>query len=145
MTGKRCRRNGSSKKGFTLIELIMTVAILSFGIVSIYEALFVSADVYGYYTNYLNIQGWMSEKIWDVQKELITSQTLDIERESGQIVRNHKTFDWMMTVMLIDETQGLYRINITLSWNEGGKRVSTSRQAYVMPPGLRNYYEKGFV
>jgi len=50
------------KRGFTLVEVVMTGAILSFGIVSIYEAFFISLDTYGYYTSYLNTQDWISEK-----------------------------------------------------------------------------------
>ena len=132
-------------KGFTLVEVIMTGAILAFGIVSIYEALFVSMDVYGYYTHYLNTQDWISEKIWEVQSELTNLGTITAEQTSGKIVRDHKSYDWLMAVVSLDETQGLYRVKVTLSWREGSKTVSTTRETYLLSPQLIEYNEKGAV
>lgn len=142
---QKCKRKVLSTKSFTLVELIVTVAILSFGIVSIYEAFFVSVDVFGYYTNYLNTQDWVNEKISETESSLMQSQTLKIGQTSGQITRDHKTFDWVMTVDQKNEEQGLYRVNVTLSWREGGKTAKTSRTAYLLPPQLRLYNEEGSV
>ena len=144
-TAKRHRRTIALNRGFTLIEVMMSVAILAFGIVSIYEALFVSVDTYSYYTHYLSTQDWISEKIWKVQEELMITQELKSEQTSGQIVRNHKTFDWVMAVSQLDEAQGLYKVNVTLFWNEGEKQVSISREAYLLPSELKKYNEEGSV
>jgi len=132
-------------KGFTLVEVIMTVAILAFGIVSIYEALFISADTHGYYVHYLSTQDWISEKIWEAQSKLINSGELNEEETSGQIVRDHKMYDWLMAVSLLDETQGLYRVRVTLSWQEGNKKVNTARETYLLSPLLKAYNEEGSV
>jgi len=137
--------NNRKNKGFTLVEVIMTVAILAFGIVSIYEALFVSVDTYGYYTHYFGTQDWISEKIWEVQFELIDAGVVNEEQTSGQIVRDHKTYDWLMAVTSVDKTQGLYQVRVTLSWQEGNKKVNTTREAYLLPPQLKVYNEKGSV
>ncbi len=138
-------KRNNNKKGFTLVEVIMTGAILAFGIVSIYEALFISVDTYSYYTHYLNTQNWINEKIWEVQSQLINSGAVEEEQTSGQIVRDHKTYDWLMTVVLMDETQGLYQVKVTLSWNEGNKKINTTRETYLLPPQLKAYNEKGSV
>ena len=123
-------------------HLIMTVAILAFGIVAIYEALFVSMDTHGYYTHYLSTQDWISEKIWDVQSELTSSGILNEEQTSGQIVREHKTYDWFMEISPLDEAQGLYLVNVKLSWREGDKTVNTEREAYLLSPELKIYNEE---
>jgi len=135
----------ASRRGFTLIEVMMSVAILAFGIVSIYEALFVSVDANAYYTHYLSVQDWVSEKIWEVQDELTAAQELRSEQTSGQIIRNHKAFDWNMDVAPLDEEQGLYSVYVTLSWKEGEKQFSISREAYLLPPELIEYNEEGSV
>ncbi|MCK5012450.1 MAG: prepilin-type N-terminal cleavage/methylation domain-containing protein [Candidatus Omnitrophica bacterium] len=132
-------------KGFTLVELIVTVAILAFGIVTIYEALFISMDTFGFYTNYLDTQDWINEKISQVQNQLTKAQILEPGETSGQIVRGSKTFDWSMTVSPVNEEQGLYKIDLTLSWKQGSKRVRTSRVAYLLPPQLKEYNEENFV
>jgi hypothetical protein len=122
---------------------MMTVAILAFGIVSIYEALFVSVDAYGYYTHYFNTQDWVNEKIWEIQSELIDSGELNEEQTSGRIVREHKTYDWLMAVSSLDATQGLYHVKVTLSWQEGNRKVNTTRETYLMSPELKIYNEEG--
>jgi len=132
-------------KGFTLVEVIMTGAILAFGIVSIYEALFVSMDAYAYYTHYFNTNHWISEKIWEVQSNLVSSETLNEEQTSGKIMRDHKIYDWLMAVNSLDETQGLYRVSVTLSWREGNKTIKMTRETYLLPPQLKAYNEEGSV
>lgn len=138
-------KKNNKKKGFTLVEVIMTGAILAFGIVSIYEAFFISVDTYSYYTHYLNTHDWIGEKIWEVQSELINSGVAEEGHVSGQIVRDHKTYDWLMAVALVDEAQGLYRVKVTLSWKEGNKKINTTRETYLLPPQLKTYNEEGSV
>ena len=60
-------------------------------------------------------------------------------------MRDHKSYDWLMAVASLDETQGLYRVKVTLSWREGSKTVSTTRETYLLSPQLREYNEKGAV
>jgi len=134
-----------NKKGFTLVEVMMTVAILAFGIVAVYEALFVSMDTYGYYTHYLGTQDWIGEKIWEVQSDLINAGVLTEEQTSGQIVRDHKTYEWIMAITTINERQGLYKVKVTLSWFEGNKKVNTTRATYLLPPQLKEYNEENLV
>ena len=133
------------KKGFTLIELMMTTAILSFGIVAIYEALFVSIDTYGYYTRYLDTQTWVNERIWEIQSELMAARTLTEGQTSGQVLRGNKHFDWTMAVKQIDTDQQLYQVDLTLSWQEGDRKIRTVRTAYLIPPELRAYGEDSAV
>lgn len=132
-------------KGFTLVELMVTVAVLAFGIVSIYEALFVSVDVFGYYTNYLETQDWMSEKIVQVQDQLTEARIFEADKDAGRFVRGNKTFDWTMMVNPVDEEEGLYKIDLTLSWKQGSKDIHISRSAYLLSPYLKEYNEENFV
>ena len=133
------------KRGFTLIELMMTTAILSFGIVAIYEALFVSIDTYGYYTRYLDTQTWVNERLWEMQAELMAAKQLEEGQTSGQIEQEHKLFDWTMVVRQIDMEQQLYQVDLTLSWQEGDRKIRTVRTAYLIPPELRAYSEDSAV
>lgn len=134
-------RHTNNQRGFTLIEVLLTGAILAFGIVSIYESLFISVDAHGYYAHYLSAHEWVNEKIWDVQSDLIDKGGLDDVQSSGSFVRDHKQYDWTMMISLMDEQQKLYRVHVVLSWKEGPKRVHTDRDTYLMSPELKNYEE----
>jgi len=131
-------------RGFTLIELVVTVGILAFGIVTIYEALFLSMDTFGSYVNYLETQDWIDEAIFDKSQELMKAKALEPGQASGQIVRNNKMFEWAVAVNFVDEEQGLYRVDVTLSWRQGSKTARVSRTAYLLAPQLKVYGE-GFV
>lgn len=131
--------------GFTLVEVMVTVAILAFGIVAIYEALFISMNTFGFYSNYLDTQDWVNEKISETQNQLTQAQLLEPGETSGQIVRDQKTFDWSVIISPVNEEQRLYKIDVTLSWKQGGKRVRTSRTVYLLAPQLKEYNEENFV
>jgi hypothetical protein len=137
--------SSKKSKGFTLVELIMTVASLAFGIVTIYEALFISVDTYGFYTNYLDTQDWIGTKISEFQDQLTETRILEPGETSGQIVRENKTYNWSAVIFPVNEEQALYKIDVTLSWKQGGKKVKTSRTAYLLPPQLKEYNEENFV
>ena len=123
----------------------MTVAILAFGIVTIHEALFISMDTFGFYTNYLDTQDWINEKILEAQDQLTKAQILEPGETSGRIVRDRKAYDWSMVISPVNEEHGLYKIDVILSWKQGSKRVKTSRTAYLLPPQLKEYNEENFV
>jgi hypothetical protein len=73
------------------------------------------------------------------------TKELEPGQSSGQIVRDHKTFDWMMAVRIIDDQQSLYEVDLTLSWKEGGRMIKSARTAYLIPPELRAYNAEGSV
>ena len=132
-------------KAFTLVEVMVTTAILAFGIVSIYEALFVSTDVFGYYMNYLHSQDWMDEKIVQAQEQLTQAKTFEADKAAGRFVRGNKTFGWFIMVNPVDEEAGLYKIDLTLSWKQGRKDIDLSRSAYLLSPRLKEYNEENLL
>ena len=57
----------TAKKGFTLVEVMVATAVLSLGIVLLYEAFFKITDAFGYYNHYLSVSPFAREKIWAAQ------------------------------------------------------------------------------
>jgi prepilin-type N-terminal cleavage/methylation domain-containing protein len=119
-------------KGFTLIEIMVTVAILSFGILAIYESFFISLDTYNYYADYLNAQSWIGEKIWELQNQLMQKDAQVTQEDQGTFSIINKNFNWNTRVETIDEESGVYRLNISLFWKEGSKDKYIYRVAYAV-------------
>lgn len=123
----------STKKfgtGFTLVEAMITTAILSLGIVLIYEAFFISLDSFNYCSNYLNIVSWADEKVWQTQNSL---NHYGVERAigtQGVFKRANKKFNWNLSFYLIDVD--LYRIDLDIFWQEGKRKSKLSRSAYAL-------------
>lgn len=120
-----------NKRGFTLVEVLVTAAVLSVGIIFIYEALFVSLNLFNYYSNYLNIASWTQEKIWKVQDDLTHLGSLAQIEPSGILENQNRNFHWNLAYNLIDST-GLYRIDLIILWWQGRKEYKISRVAYAV-------------
>jgi len=119
------------RQGFTLIEVMVTVAILSFGILAIFESFFISLDAFSYYSNYLDAQGWINEKIWQIQDQLIKTGSLIAGDDSGFFSVKNRNFNWATSISPIDEEYGLYKLGVSLFWREGSRERFVYRGAYV--------------
>jgi len=120
-------------KGFTLVEIMVTVAVLSFGIVMLYQAFFTCLNAFGYSLRRLDAQRWMDEKIWEMEDELIRSGTLMTGEHAGSFIDKNKNFGWKMSINLIGEAQDvyLYRLTLNVCWKEAQRDVSLPQVAYV--------------
>ena len=116
--------------GFTLFEVMITVAILSIGLVVIYEVLFVCLNTFSYYLNCLTVQCWMNEKIWRVEDYLVRSGGEVIGDTASEFMIGNKKIDWRMSIKPISEGD-LYQLSLICSWREGSREVNVSRVAYA--------------
>lgn len=119
------------RKGFTLIEIMATVAILSFGILAIFESFFISMDAFGYYANYLNAHWWINEKIWELEDRLMETEYLMIKDEGGSFNTLNKNFRWSTSVNPIDEENGVYKLDVSVYWHEGKRERFVYRGTYA--------------
>ena len=49
---------------------MVATAVLSLGIISIYQALFITLDAFTYCANYFEVSPQINERIWQTQEEL---------------------------------------------------------------------------
>lgn len=120
--------------GFTLIEVMITTAVLSLTALLVYEAFFISLDTFNYCYNYLNVLSLADEKIWQAQDDLSRFGVLTNIGEKGELVNRNKNFVWNLSNNSIEDTQNqkLYKIDLILSWQEGNRQVKISRTAFAM-------------
>lgn len=123
-------RIGSS--AFTLIEVMAAVAVLSLGILLIYETFFVSIDSMDFCSDYLDLACWVDERVWQAQNLLTIFGPSCVMETEGAFAKGHKAIEWSLSPALIDETQGLYKIDFVLSWKQGKRKISLSRSAYAI-------------
>ena len=111
-----------------------TTAVLSLGIVFLYEAFFRSLDAYNYYRSFLEVVPWADEKIWLTQEALRESGArADIDKD-GQFNTQGKVFRWNVSYGLLDSSldSSLYKIDLALSWKEGKRQLELTRAAYAL-------------
>jgi len=126
-------RFSRKKRGFTLVELLVAVAVLSSGLVLMYEAFFSYMEAFSYSYRRLNVQRWVDEKIWSVEDELVRSSILMPGDFTGSFTKSGKVFVWNMSVEMVGELEDsfLYMLALDVSWKEIARDVNVSQVAYV--------------
>lgn len=125
----------SNSKGFTFIELMVTVSLLSIGTMMIYPSNLSSLATYGRYTHRLDLQNWAEEKIWEAKQGILEAETPETNETTGVFSAADKAYNWQLNVKLMwksdDSKVAFYQIVLTVSWQEGGQRTFLSRAASV--------------
>lgn len=121
----------TGNKGFTLIEIMISVAILAFGVILVYEALLKSLNAFGYYSDYFAVSSWMDEKIWQVQDALKNNGAFS-EEAQGVYASNKREFYWNLSFLTLDTSAGLYRIDLRVGGQPGSRRPVFTRSAYAL-------------
>ena len=129
--GGLTREDNIKKRGFTLIEVLVTTAVLSLGIVLIYRGFFTLLDSYGYYSNYLRVAAFADEKLWQAQDALSCFGPGAGAGSSGRLNIRNKNFNWRLSVSPI-EAESLYRIDLAVDWQEGPRIRGLTRNAYAL-------------
>jgi prepilin-type N-terminal cleavage/methylation domain-containing protein len=121
-----------SLKGFTLLEVMITAAVLALGATLIYQSFFIAVDSFSYYSTLLKITPFMDEKIWQAQNDLKYSGSKAFIPTGGQLEIDNKSMDWGLTYNSLDQTDNLYQVDLELSWPQGSRKVRLSRSAYAL-------------
>ncbi len=120
-----------NKKGFTLIEVMVAVAVLSFGLVMVYQAFFIVLDSYNYSADYLEIAPWIDEKIWHSQDIIMRMAGLENNPRQGEFFARNKKFSWSLDFRVLDPISNLSEVNLEVAWKEGRRNVKISRSGYA--------------
>lgn len=122
-------------KGFTLIEVMAATCVLALGTVFVHQAYLRALDTFGYYENSLNVGWWLDEKIWEAQENLSETGSLGDISTSGEFTLKNKRFSWNISASPQDEAKGkydLFKIGLSVNWQEGSRSVAISRNAYAL-------------
>jgi len=118
--------------GFTLIEVMVATVVLAVGVVIIFEVFLLSLDTVNFFTNRLNAQWFINEKIWQLQNTLDHPAEVFVPMyDEGTVLINNKKLIWQLQLRLEDAKGELYSAKATLSWKQAGKTKSVSRQTMV--------------
>lgn len=123
------------QRGFTFVEIMVAVSILSLGAVMAHQSNLSSLDVYGRYSRRLSIQTWAHEKIWAAKEAIYGSDAPEFGKTSGEVVRREKQFDWDLNIEDTD-IKDIYVMQLNVTWKEGRDRARLTRSGFVQKPEL---------
>lgn len=120
--------------GFTLVEILVTLIILSVGIVAIFKTYLISLDQINHLTYRLYATTILDNQISSVERMLRAYQVLPLELTHEEEVNlGHKTilFEQELNIGQVDEYLDVFQIEVTLKWMENDRPKQLSRSAYI--------------
>ncbi len=123
------------QKAFTFIEVMMTLAILTGGVVMLYKAFFLCLDYQNHLAFRLKAFNILENRIALTEQMLRDYKLLSFTRDAQQetAVINGQEIVYRVDIKLSPtaETSFLYQVDISVAWQEKKREVVISRSAYI--------------
>lgn len=118
----------AQNKAFSLVELIIAVAVLSIGIVAVLEALSFTARLAGLSSDMVNAVLFSEDKMQEL--EFKESQHL-LESEPQEASGEKDKFKWEYMNNL-DADLGLYKLDFEINWQRREREEKISLNTYLL-------------
>lgn len=124
-------RGAVKRSGFTLIEILITLVILSTGIVLVLEAFQTSLTALGASRDSLWSNVLIKEKLAGIEADELEDDDFEISDSSGNFDDPYRKYAWKMDVASINvssstgESAGSLRELTITAWRRGMKRSET--------------------
>lgn len=118
----------AQNKAFSLVELIIAVAVLSIGIVAVLEALSFTARLAGLSSDMVNAVLFSEDKMQEL--EFKESQHL-LESEPQEAMGEKDKFKWEYMNNL-DADLGLYKLDFNINWQRREREEKISLNTYLL-------------
>lgn len=125
MAASKCK---AGNKAFSLVELIIAVAVLSIGIVALLEALSFTARLAGLSSDIVNAVFLAEDKMQEL--EFKESQHL-LESEPQEAMGEKDKFKWEYMNNL-DADLGLYKLDFNINWQRRDRQEKISLNTYLL-------------
>ena len=121
-------------KGFTFIEMMVTLAVLSVGIVFIYKSFLVSIDQLEYLTQRLYATVLLDNQFSAIERNLKIYKALPVSlNESLKIPIGPKTITYKqgMNIKEVEDYPDVFSLTLVLSWSEQRRQMTLERTGYI--------------
>ena len=130
MRAKMISRTGRTKRGFTLIEIMLTVAILSFGLVIILQSFATALDGLKRTRGVSVASSLLEEKMEELTEKAKEEEGMVEGPLSGEFDQEYKGYKWNVSVNPGADAD-LNELELTVSWTDGETPRSLSAVTYV--------------
>lgn len=121
---------GINRRGFTLVEVLLTSVVLAFGTLLLHQTYLRLADYYGRYISGMRVEGFIHDKLWEGREAVVYFPENGPASASGSAEIDGKTYDWRREATPMSGP-GLYSISVSVAWTDGGREAGLTRQIYA--------------
>ncbi len=120
--------------GFTFIEIMVTLAILSLGLTVILKSFLVSLDHLEHLTNRLYASLLLDNRISSIERTLRAYKALPFDlnhQEKIAVGAKETEFTQKMSIKEVEDYADVFQLDLTLTWQEKQRERESSRTAYI--------------
>lgn len=124
----------SKPKGFTFIEVMVAVAILTLGVTMILRSYIISMDRMTYLTNRLYALNHLEDRTAVIERKLRALKTLPIDMSHFySIGATNDIFEATENVEFssVEDFVEVFELDLSISWQEHGLKKQLLRTAYI--------------
>ena len=123
------------RKGFTLIEVILSIVILAVGIISVQRVFIGSLSALSVIENWDQAEALMEGKIWEIERGVKEGKgALPPLQSGGVLLGKIRTYQYNLNVRGMDPESNFMEAKISVFWEISGMRHSINRVFYLMVP-----------
>jgi len=123
------------KKGFTLIEVILSVVILTVGVISVQKILIGSLSALSIIENWDQAEWLLQGKIWEVERKIREKpKGFQPTQKHETLLGKNRTYQYDLNIRSISPGNNLMEAAAEISWENRGIRRSISRVFYLLVP-----------
>jgi prepilin-type N-terminal cleavage/methylation domain-containing protein len=127
---------GNNSRGFTFVEVMVSLVVLCCGIVLIYKSFFLCADYLNNLTCRLYASSLIDEKIGDIAESFADWPARDLNLGDNYVDLdiNHKPvhFTYDINLAPLPDVKSVWQLDVRLSWVDGPRNMHASRSAYMI-------------
>lgn len=132
-----CLRPGTSpKKGLSFFEVMVTISVLSLGLVMIFRAFLISLDTIGHLTYRWHAMMLLENKISEIQQRFQTTGEIpmDLTDQPEKRIVNHREihFGYKTEIRDFINLGNIFQLTLTIFWRERNRDINISQSAYII-------------
>lgn len=125
----------TSKKGLSFVEIMVTISILSLGLVGVIRTLILSLERVEHFRARLYAYNIIENKISYIERILRAYKTLPFDaddQEKHRVGGKEITFNHTLKISAVNDLTNLFKLDVTLDWMERGDKKTLKRSAYLL-------------
>ena len=124
-----------SQSGFSLIEVMLCVVMLSVGLVAVNRTLLTSLGAMSFAVMRAEADRVTADKVWEIQSNARNRNQPPASSESGTLLGSEKTFEYDLKSAATGNGR-LREVRLAVHWKNSGKEQGLTRAFYVLLPNV---------